>query len=249
MRTIASELAERAADRLRRANFVVVFTGAGVSAESGIPTFRSGANAMWNDADVERYATPRGYRAHSRQAWAWYAARAHAAATVEPNRAHHAIAEIERRAPEFLLVTQNVDGLHQRAGSAKVLELHGNLRRIRCFDCGAKSEWPADDSDSACKRCQGLLRPDVVFFEEDLPPGAMDRARESAERCSVLISVGTSNLVWPAAEIPRYAALSGADVMIVNVDMAGQPLRNDRVTHLPGRAGDVLPTLISLAWG
>ena len=249
MPAIAADLAERAAERLRRATSVVVFTGAGVSAESGIPTFRSGANAMWNDADVARYATPRGYRAHAPQAWAWYAARARAAASVKPNPAHFAIADIERRVPEFLLVTQNIDGLHQRAGSANVLELHGNLVRVRCFECGAHSEWPDDVSSAACSRCGGLLRPDVVFFEEDLPDGAMDRALQAAQQCSLLISIGTSNLVWPAAEVPAYAARHGADVLIVNPDMRGQPLRTHNVMHLEGRAGEILPELVSLTWG
>jgi NAD-dependent deacetylase len=249
MPSIEPELAERAADCLRRASSVVVFTGAGVSAESGIPTFRSGANAMWNDADVARYATPHGYRAHANDAWRWYAARARAALSVEPNPAHHAIAEMERRVPEFLLITQNIDGLHQRAGSRKVLELHGTLRRVRCFDCSAFCEWPAEESSPVCGTCGGLLRPDVVFFEEDLPPGAMERARSAAEECELLISVGTSNLVWPAAEIPRYAAAHGASVFIVNTDMRGQPSRNSRVMHLSGRAGEVLPELNAKAWG
>lgn len=248
MPPLAPDLVERAAERLRRAAAVVVFTGAGVSAESGIPTFRSGANAMWNDADVARYATPRGYRAHAAKAWAWYAARARAAAAVAPNPAHHAIVAIERRVPEFLLVTQNIDGLHQRAGSTQVLELHGTLSRVRCFDCSVRCDWPADETDSVCEYCGGLLRPDVVFFEEDLPLGAMERAREAAERCSLLISVGTSNLVWPAAEIPEFAARHGAEVLIVNPDMRGQPLRSHRVMHLEGLAGEILPEIVARAW-
>lgn len=229
---------------LRDARSVVVFTGAGVSAQSGLPTFRSGANALWNDADVARYATPHGYRAHSRDAWRWYCMRARAARSVQPNAGHYAIVEIERRAPEFLLITQNIDGLHHRAGSSDVLELHGNLREVRCFDCGARTPWPEDDVEATCARCNGLLRPDVVFFEEELPAGAMEHARDAARECDVLIAVGTSNLVWPARELPEYALAHGAQVIIVNVDMRGQMAPGDRCHHLAGKAGEILPRLL-----
>ena len=235
---------ESVAQQLRDAKAVVVFTGAGVSAESGVPTFRSDANALWREVDVRNFAYPDGYRRNQPDAWRWYAARAAKVREVMPNAAHEAIAEIERRVPEFLLVTQNIDGLHQRAGSRNVLELHGNLREARCFECGARSPWVADP---VCAACGGLLRPDVVMFEEELPPGAMDRAREAAESCDLLLSVGTSNLVWPATEVPRYALRSGADVVIINPDMEGQPIGR-RVTYLVGAAGQVLPPLVSQAW-
>jgi len=239
---------DAAAAKLRAAKSVVVFTGAGISAESGLSTFRSGASAMWNDADVARYATPHGYRAHAQDAWRWYTMRSQTAARVQPNPGHIAIEEIERRVPDFLLITQNIDGLHQRAGSRNVLELHGNLRQVRCFDCGAVVPWPEPSAEPVCGRCNGLLRPAVVFFEEDLPFGAMERARAAAERCDVLISVGTSNLVWPAREIPAYAHDCGADVFIVNVEMAGQLAASARVLHLRGQSGVVLPSLTALAW-
>jgi NAD-dependent deacetylase len=230
---------ETAAALLRDAERVVVFTGAGVSAENGVPTFRSAANSLWREVDIRNFAYPDGYRRNQPDAWRWYASRAAKVLEVVPNAAHHAIAEIEQRVPEFLLVTQNIDGLHQRAGSHNVLELHGNLREARCFECDARSPWVADP---VCARCGGLLRPDVVMFEEELPPGAMDRAREAAESCDLLLSVGTSNLVWPATEVPRYALRSGADVVIINPDMAGQPTGR-RVIHLPGAAGEILPKL------
>ena len=235
---------ESVAQRLREAKAVVVFTGAGVSAESGVPTFRSDANALWREVDVRNFAYPDGYRRNQPDAWRWYAARAAKVREVVPNAAHEAIAEIERRVPEFLLITQNIDGLHQRAGSRNVLELHGNLREVRCFECGARSPWVADP---VCAACGGLLRPDVVMFEEELPPGAMDRAREAAESCDLLLSVGTSNLVWPATEVPRYALRSGADVVIINPDMEGQPIGR-RVTYLIGAAGQILPEMVRLAW-
>jgi NAD-dependent deacetylase len=220
-----------------------------VSAESGLPTFRSGADALWKNEDVARYANPRGYRQHSKDAWAWYAIRAQTAASVQPNAGHLAIVEIERRVPDFVLITQNIDGLHQRAGSRNVLELHGNLRQVRCFDCGAKTPWPAQPAEPVCASCGGLLRPDVVLFEEELPVGVMEHARAAAERCAVLISVGTSNLVWPARQLPEVAAARGAGVVIVNPDMDGQIPASQGVSHFPGAAGDVLPRLIALAWG
>jgi NAD-dependent deacetylase len=228
---------------------VVVFTGAGVSAESGVPTFRSDANSLWNAVDVRNFAYPDGYRRNQPDAWRWYAQRAAKAKEVAPNAGHFAIAEIERRVPEFLLVTQNIDTLHQRAGSENVLELHGNLREVRCFECGARSEWPevASLPDPVCDACGGLLRPDVVMFEEVLPAGAMERAQEAARDCDLLLSVGTSNLVWPAAELPRYALRSGAAVVIINPDMSGQPL-GARVIPLAGSSGAILPQLVRLAW-
>ena len=235
---------EAVAERLRDANSVVVFTGAGVSAESGVPTFRSDANALWREVDIRNFAYPDGYRRNQPDAWRWYAQRAAKVREVMPNAAHDAIAEIERRVPEFLLITQNVDGLHQRAGSRNVLELHGNLREARCFDCGARSPWVAEP---VCEACGGLLRPDVVMFEEDLPPGAMDRAREAAASCDMLLSVGTSNLVWPATEVPRYALRSGADVVIINPDMSGQPIGR-KITYLVGAAGKLLPEVVRVAY-
>jgi NAD-dependent deacetylase len=228
---------------LRDAQRVVVFTGAGVSAESGVPTFRQAANALWNQVDVRNFAYPDGYRRNQPDAWRWYATRAAKAREVMPNAGHQAIAEMERHVDELLVVTQNIDSLHQRAGSRNVLELHGNLREARCFDCGARSAWlPAP----VCPACGGLLRPDVVMFEEELPVGALDRAREAAESCDVLFSVGTSNLVWPATEIPRYAQKAGARLVIVNPDMEGQPWGH-HVTQLVGTSGSVLPEIVRLA--
>jgi NAD-dependent deacetylase len=239
----------RAAQRLQSATSVVVFTGAGISAESGLPTFRSGFNAMWKQADIQRYANPRGYRAHAPDSWRWYQMRHGMAGEAQPNAGHHAIVEIEKRVPQFTLVTQNVDGLHHRAGSRNLLELHGNLREVRCFDCGRHAPWPAETAGPDCRHCNGLLRPNVVFFEEQLPEDTLEQARDAAETCDVLISVGTSNLVWPAAELPAFALDSGASVIIVNPDMTGQPSSGPQCVHLVGAAGEVLPKLIAAAWG
>lgn len=233
-----------AASLLREARSVVVFTGAGVSAESGVPTFRAAANALWNQVDVRNFAYPDGYRRNQPEAWHWYATRAAKAREVVPNAGHVAIAEMERHVDELLVVTQNIDSLHQRAGSRNVLELHGNLREPRCFDCGARSDWL---SAPVCSACGGLLRPDVVMFEEELPEGAMDRAHDAAASCDLLLSVGTSAQVWPAAEIPQHALRGGARVLVVNPDMEGQPWGH-HVTQLVGRSGAILPQLVRQAW-
>jgi len=241
---MATEQLQSVAAMLRDAERVVIFTGAGVSAESGVPTFRSAANALWNEVDVRNFAYPDGYRRNQPSAWRWYSARAAKAREVEPNPGHYAIARIEQHVDEFLLVTQNIDSLHQRAGSKNVIELHGNLREARCFVCDERSEWI---EAPVCARCGGLLRPDVVMFEEMLPEGALELAGEAAQSCDVLLSVGTSNLVWPATEIPRYAQRHGAQVVIVNPDMESQPWGH-HVTQLVGTSGDVLPWLVRLAW-
>ena len=245
----SNEAIVTAARKLREARRVVVFTGAGVSAESGVPTFRSAANSLWRQVGVASFAYPSGYRRNQPAAWRWYAERAAKAREVVPNAGHLAIVAIEERVPEFLLVTQNIDSLHQRAGSKRVLELHGNLRDVRCFECGARSPWPALESlpEPVCSVCGGLLRPDVVMFEEELPPGAMSEAREWATSCDVLLSVGTSNQVWPATEIPRYASRNGATVVIVNPDLEGQPIGRS-IIQLNGKSGEVLPLLVRMAW-
>lgn len=238
---------EHAARELRAARSVVVFTGAGVSAESGIPTYRAGEDALWARADFERYANPRGYREHAPDAWRWYAKRAQVARDAQPNAAHDAIRTIEQRIPDFLLATQNIDGLHHRAGSENVLELHGTLRRTRCFDCAEYFEWPDPLGEPVCPSCSGLLRPDVVMFEEMLPDGAMERALDAARDCDVLLSVGTSNVVYPAAEIPRVAMRAGATVVVVNPKMEGQPWGRTML-RITSTAATALPRIVELAW-
>lgn len=234
---------DRVVSVLRTAQSIVVFTGAGVSAESGLPTYRSGENALWSAEKFEKFANPRGYRAHLPASYQWYRERALAAAAAQPNQAHLAIVRLATLVPEFVVVTQNVDGLHVRAGSHDVIELHGHLREARCDACERRISWSDVPADPVCPGCGGMLRPDVVMFEETLSEANLDRARDAASRCDVLLSVGTSNQVWPAKELPPIAQESGAWVVIVNTDLSGQPT-GDRVVQLNGRAGDVLPELV-----
>ncbi len=236
--------AEQATSLLREAQSVVVFTGAGVSAESGLATYRSGDNAIWSAANFERYANPRGYRANLPASYEWYRQRALAAAAAQPNAAHRAIARLASLVPGLTVITQNVDSLHLRAGSKDVIELHGHLRDARCDPCERRFAWHHAPAGPECPDCGGMLRPDVVMFEEVLSETDLGRARDAAARCEVLISVGTSNLVWPARELPDVALSAGAWVFIVNTDLSGQP-RGERVLPMPGRAAEVLPALVT----
>ena len=235
---------DQAAEILASARSIVVFTGAGMSAESGIPTYRSGGDALWTSAHFDRYANPDGYREHLPDSYEWYRGRAAAVKAARPNAGHFAIAKLATVVDELTVVTQNVDGLHLRAGSTNVVELHGHLREARCAQCARHLSWDLAPEAPVCDRCGGMLRPCVVMFEEMLDEGVLDAAREAATHCDLLLSVGTSNLVWPARELPLLARDAGARVIIVNTDLWGQP-SGEGVLHIQGRAGDVLPSLVA----
>lgn len=236
-------------DALRRAEWVAALTGAGISAESGIPTFRDALSGLWENFSPEELATPEGFLRQPELVWQWYRSRRLRIAEALPNAGHRALVAIEGLVPNFRLVTQNVDGLHARAGAADPIELHGNIARVKCFDCGRR---PAtfDDGDRVprCPDCDGLLRPDVVWFGELLPEVAMSRAHDAALSAEVFLSIGTSNLVEPAASLPWLAARHGATVIVVNTTDEGQR-RGSRIHHILGRAGDVLPALVEAVWG
>jgi NAD-dependent deacetylase len=236
---------DRAAELVRAAKSVVVFTGAGVSAESGVPTYRSGADGLWSRQNMERFANPTGYAANLPESYEWYRARARGVSEVAPNPAHFAIAELASVVPRLTLITQNIDSLHQRAGSRDVIELHGHLREFRCDACGDHVAWDATPDTPACGSCGGMLRPCVVMFHENLPAHALETAREAASACDVLISIGTSNQVWPAAELPGVALASGASVIIVNPDFTGQPL-DRRILRIESAAGVALPAILAM---
>lgn len=199
-----------------------MLTGAGVSAESGLGTFR-GADGLWNRVNVEDYATPEAFHRRPAEVWRWYAERWRRMQAAAPNAGHQALVRWEGLFPSYLLVTQNIDGLHQRAGSRAVVELHGTLRRARCVSCGASVEMhialtlPGEPPRcSGGEACGGFLRPDVVWFGEMLPAGAMERAVESAEAGDVFLVAGTSGTVFPAAGLIEVARRAGALVIEVN---------------------------------
>ena len=236
-------------DRLRAARRVAVLTGAGISAESGVPTFREAQTGLWARYNPEELATPDAFRRDPKLVWEWYAWRQERVRQAEPNPGHRALVEMERRIAEFTLITQNVDGLHRRAGSHNVLELHGNLFRAKCFseDRPVESWSDGDDVPPRCPRCGGLLRPDVVWFGEMLPTGILRTAEQAAVTAEVFFSIGTSALVYPAAELPLAALRTGATVVEVNPQPT--PLSPHVTFSLNGPAGEILPALVEQVWG
>lgn len=230
---------------LRDARRVVVLTGAGISAESGVPTFRDAMTGLWARFRPEDLATPEAFERDPKLVWEWYAWRRELVAQAEPNAGHRALVELEARVPEFLLVTQNVDGLHARAGSRNLVELHGNITRTKCFACervAGEKDLVSDTAPPRCAHCGGMLRPDVVWFGEMLPAHALERAMQAVDACDLLLSVGTSTVVEPAASLPFYALRAGATVVEVNPDPT--PLTARASFSLRGQAGVLLPALV-----
>lgn len=242
------EVLARARVTLADARSIVVLTGAGISAESGIPTFRDAMTGLWSRYRPEDLATPEAFDRDPATVWAWYAERRARVAAVRPNAGHEALVRLERwaggRGVEFLLVTQNVDGLHAAAGSERVVELHGNIRRVKCRLRAHPAETWSDvePGPPPCARCGSPLRPDVVWFGEELPRAAIAAALEATRRCDVFLSVGTSGLVEPAASLPFDALERGAGVIEVNP--GSTPLTRRATFTLAGSAGEVLPRLV-----
>jgi NAD-dependent deacetylase len=233
---------------LRQARSVVAFTGAGVSAESGVPTFRDAQTGQWAKFRPEELATPEAFRRHPQRVWEWYAARRAQVGQVSPNPAHYALVELERRVLKFLLATQNVDGLHHRAGSQRLVELHGNITRVKCFDENTPvSTWTdSGEVPPRCPRCGGWLRPDVVWFNELLPEGVFEESERAARNCDVFLSIGTSAVVYPAAALPLAALAAGAVVVEINPEET--PLTDRASFFLQGKAGVILPDLVASVW-
>jgi NAD-dependent deacetylase len=237
----------RARQILAQAKRLAVLTGAGVSAESGIPTFRDAQTGLWAKFDPMQLASPEGFRADPALVWRWYASRRARVREVAPNPAHRALAAAARRFEQFTLITQNVDGLHARAGSRDVIELHGNILRTKCFDeCGVVFESPAElpaGEPPRCPRCRAYLRPDVVWFGELLDPDALDRAERASAAADAMLVVGTSGLVYPAAELPLAARRRRVPVLIVNPDES--ELDSIAEVRIRARAGEALPPLLA----
>ena len=238
-------VSEKLRTRFAKANHVLVLTGAGVSAESGVPTFRGGGRtAVWKGMPFDVISSAGMLQRDLAAVWEWFNYRRRVLDTLKPNPAHHAIARWQSRFTGFTLVTQNVDGLHRQAGSADVIELHGSVWRARCFDCGARfnvRELKFDDAVPACFDCAGRLRPDVVLFGEMLPSGAFERAASAAGDCDLCFVVGTSAVVYPAASIPEIARAAGAYLVEVNPERTTLSDLCDEV--LTGKAGEILPLL------
>jgi NAD-dependent deacetylase len=236
------DLMDRARGLLSSATRVAALTGSGISAESGIPTFR-GAGGLWRTFRPEELATPEAFARDPKLVWEWYDWRRGLVAAAQPNPAHLALARLEQRCEAFTLVTQNVDGLHAVAGSRNVIHLHGDLWTLRCVSCGAEREdrsVPLAELPPRCA-CGGLLRPGVVWFGETLPAGAMERASAAVRDAQALLLIGTSAAVWPAAGLGEVAIEAGVPVIEINPEPT---VYSDRVLSLAGRAGQVLPRLV-----
>lgn len=250
---------DRAVELLASAQLVVVATGAGMSRESGIRTFREAQDGLWARYNPEELATPAGFRSNPARVWGWYTYRRRLAEGVSPNAGHRAVAQLDALIPQVVVITQNTDGLHQRAGSGMVVELHGSIHRFKCFEHQHAVDVDAQASGSAgedgllepprCPQCGSYVRPDVVWFGEPLPTGVIERADTLARSCDAMLVVGTSGIVYPAAALPAAARAAGAAVIEVNTQPSELTQRVD--IFLQGPAGEVLPRLVEgiRTWG
>jgi NAD-dependent protein deacetylase/lipoamidase len=230
---------------LRAARKIVALTGAGISAESGLATFRDTQTGLWSKFKPEELATADAFRRNPKLVSDWYAWRRAQALEAEPNAGHYALAEMETYASEFVLVTQNVDGLHARARSKRLIELHGNIHRFRCFKNNCASDH-FEIEHGRCRSCGGHLRPDVIWFGEMLPVAALETATKAAEMCDVFFSIGTSSVVYPASDLWRRAKDGGAIVIEINKDPT--PLTPLADYSFLGKAGKILPKLVGTIW-
>lgn len=235
----------RSARALSRARAVLVLTGAGISAESGIPTFR-GAGGLWEGFRAEELATPQAFAADPARVWRWYRWRQAQYGECEPNPGHAVIAQMEGAFDAFLLATQNVDGLHHRAGNREMVELHGTITRTRCSRCQRLADWPepieeGEDPVPRCGFCEGLMRPHILWFGERYWTGTLERAYEFAHEADVCLVVGTSAQVWAPAQMALLAQQQGA--FLIDVNPGATDISFSADVHLMGPAGEMLPEL------
>ena len=231
-------------EALRSSRHICVLTGSGISAESGVPTFREAQTGLWERFDPHELATPEAFLTDPVLIWNWYRWRRDLVAKVKPNSGHRALVDLQAQVRDFTLITQNVDGLHQRAGSQNVIEFHGNLFEDRCFveDCVVMEEYDASATVPTCPACGSNLRPGVVWFGEAIPQNALQDSMTAASSCDLFLSIGTSSLVWPAAGLADTARAAGATIVEVNPDTT--PLSNATDFQLNGNAGTILPELL-----
>lgn len=239
--------------KLQSCQHLVVLSGAGLSAESGIPTFREAQTGLWAQYKPEELATPQAFRRNPVLVWEWYTWRREMVAKAQPNPGHLALAQLEARLHQsgrrFCHITQNVDGLSQRAGGAAIIELHGNIHRYRCFEENAPVVNFLDSREfpPRCPSCGGLLRPDVVWFGENLPREALENAFQQARACDLFVTVGTSLLVQPAASLPYIAQANGAT--LIEINPIPTQLANRANYSFMAPAAQALPALMRAAWG
>lgn len=242
----------KAVEYLRNAELLVVLTGAGVSKESGVPTFRDAMDGLWAKFDPQELATPSAFARNPKLVWDWYEHRRQMVRAVQPNPGHYAIAELEDLLPQVVVITQNVDGLHRAAGSTDIIELHGNIMRHRCFaDCRGNPTlvdidsfaWDRSDGPPRCPNCGAPVRPDVVWFTEALPPEALNRAMALCRAADAALVVGMSGAVQPAASLPYYAKRWN-DAYLIDVNPHVDEIAPIADLFMQGPSGQVLPELV-----
>lgn len=232
---------EKAVKLLQQVETLAVLTGAGVSAESGIPTFRED-EGLWKNFRAEELTTPEAFRKDPAFVWEWYGFRQKKVLECKPNPAHYTLAKMEKHYKKFTLITQNVDNLHRKAGSSHLLELHGNILKARCTSCSMVLDFVlADDPLPQCPQCVSLLRPHIVWFGESLDLNTIDEAFQRAAACDLFITAGTSALVHPAASLPLEAAGHGAALLEINPETT--PITPFMTISIRGKAGEVLPLI------
>lgn len=240
-----------AVELLHAARAVACLTGAGVSAESGVPTFRDAQTGLWARYDPQMLASPQGFAEDPGLVWRWYMARLAGVEKARPNPGHLALAQMQDRRPAFALITQNVDDLHERAGSRDVIHLHGTIAHFRCHRCA--TPHPLTEAERSaelppvCSVCGGHVRPAVVWFGESLPSAAYDRAVQAVSTCDLLLVIGTSGLVYPAAQLPAIAKRAGSRLMEINPEPG--PLSSLADVTLRGPSGEILPRLWAAVTG
>ena len=231
-------------ETVRQAKHTAVLTGAGVSAESGIPTFRDAQQGLWAKYRPEELATREAFKQDPQRVWDWYAFRRQMITSAQPNPGHFALTSLEQSSPSFTLITQNIDGLHQAAGSRHILELHGSIWRAKCFLCEHLYTGNLDiPHPPVCTECAALMRPDVVWFGEPLPKNIFEEAANAVRSCDLFFIIGTSALIQPAASLPFLAIEKGTPCVEINPQST--PLTQWATYSLRGRSGEILPALIS----
>lgn len=235
---------QEAAELLKTADRVAVLTGAGISAESNVPTFR-GKDGLWKNFRAEELATLEAFQANPAFVWEWYGYRQQIILKCEPNPAHYTLAEMEKHFREFTLITQNVDGLHERAGSKKILEMHGNIFKARCMKENTVTDFVLEEEPvPKCKKCGALLRPHIVWFGETLDPDVLEESFTLASKSDLFLVIGTSALVQPAASLPIIAVES--DIPVIEINLESTPLSAYMTVSIQGKAGEVLPEIYKL---
>jgi len=232
----------RLLQRLRDASAVTVLTGAGISAESGVPTFR-GEEGIWKEYKADELATIAAFKSNPKLFWDFYSWRRQMIKDVRPNLGHYALVDFEKYYDEFIIITQNIDNLHHLAGSKNIIEIHGNINRNKCSECGTFHEVIStnDEKIPICTKCNAFLRPDVVLFGENLDSRLLKKAQQACAECEVFFSIGTSGVVEPAASLPYLAKANGSYVVEINSEETPLTLQSDE--SLRGPSGKILPQL------